>query len=1489
MQFPSARGLCLAVVGVCMLAGSVRGQGPRDHSAADNHETGQGIFLPADRRTLQKLSDARTQLAEGRHGESVRALGAILESPEDFFFHPEAASQVRRSLKSEACRLIGALPPEGREMYELQYGARARQALDAALNVGDMTAVADVSRRFFHTRSGYQALLLVGLDHFDRGRPLAGAMALERLRAVGQRAEQFEPALSLTLAACWLHAGQPDRAQQVLIDWRKGRPTLRVAFAGRETPIFSDDAKAIPWLTDLVGSAPRGAADALDDWRMFGGNPERVAPSAGGAPMLSLRWRAPLCDDALAESALDHFRRQLAEQDAPPAPALQALAVGDVILARTDRRLLAVDFSTGKRLWAAPSDDPETQGGLAPADEMQARRMMLWAGLGLRIGGDMTYGALSSDGRRVFAVESSDLSFGPGGNLVFRFGGIDGGEAAASSNRLAAYAIRTGKLAWELGGPSGPDALPLAETFFLGPPLPLGDQLYVLGEIKGEVRLLALDGSSGKLIWSQQLAMVDSGAAQSPLRRMAGASPSYADGVLVCPTAAGALVGIELSTRWLLWGYGYGAGRSGQQQPAMMPVVAGPPTVRWLDAAARIVGGRVLVTPVEADALYCLNLSDGALLWKNPRQNDWFIACADRDRVVLAGRRGLRALRMSDGRSDWKGRPVALPEGTLPGGRGFLCEGLFWLPLDDGRLVAVDVAEGRITQTIKPRGELSAGNLVCHRDQVISLGWDGLTSYRQRESVREEAARRLAANPDDAEALSLRGETLLDEGRRAEAVASFRRAYALSAQPRAGRLLRDALLDGLREDFAAYRDRAGELDRLLADPADRATYLRLMTDGLLRIDRVREALDQLLEAFDLPLQSAAIDAIDAMHSARRDAWFRGRLASIEEKADSATLSALAAAVGSLARAALDDGSEGRLARFLDFFGDQPQSAPVRAELIKKHRAAGRSFEAEWLEDDSSSDAPRDRETPWSLGAVEISTSIVKRAAADSFGRYVVERRGDGGPPDATIRFDNARRMLIASDGWGRPTWQVPVSADDQRRHFGFDRSMAHARWQGRVLLVALGTNIMAIDSAASPRRSGASRLLWSQDLAEPEVAPTGPGPVQLAMANVPWPWQRQFAPSRDRSELLAPRGARYVCFRRSRTLVAVDSLSGRTLWIRRDVPAESELLGDDRYILVLSPERPEAMLLRAADGQLLGLRPLPRTPMRGKTVHSGLRGFSLGAAGRRIVLWSLDGAGRELALLDPLEGRDQWKTKWRFSESARACRVGDESVGVFEPQSGRFVLIAISDGRAAFDATLQPEPTATDIALMHHGNCYYLLVRAAPPDGKPTLIQPVAGGDPTPIHRGRLYALDGQGRSLWPKPTEIGNQFLLQEQPSRLPVLVFAAQRYEQQAAGRGRQSLSLFVVDKRNGRVALKKTFHNYAGVLNVQGDPESHAVDLLLQRHTIRMKFTDKPLPPEAPEDRAASDAPPRDNPARALWDSIQKKLGEMIEGESSEEESP
>ena len=114
--------------------------------------------------------------------------------------------------------------------------------------------LAEVSRRFFHTRAGYEATFLLGLDHLDHGRPLAGALTLQRLVDSSETSDQFEPALSLAMATGWLQAGSPEKAREALLAFRKNHPQLAMKVAAGQVPLFTNSNEALDWLKKLVGT-----------------------------------------------------------------------------------------------------------------------------------------------------------------------------------------------------------------------------------------------------------------------------------------------------------------------------------------------------------------------------------------------------------------------------------------------------------------------------------------------------------------------------------------------------------------------------------------------------------------------------------------------------------------------------------------------------------------------------------------------------------------------------------------------------------------------------------------------------------------------------------------------------------------------------------------------------------------------------------------------------------------------------------------------------------------------------------------------------------------------------------------------------------------------------------------------------------------------------------------------------------------------------------
>src|SRR5207244_4684626 len=149
-------------------------------------------------------------------------------------------------------------------------------------------------------------------------------------------------------------------------------------------------------------------------------------------------------------------------------------------------------------------------------------------------------------------------------------------------------------------------------AIFRGPPLPLNGRLYVLIELDGVIRLLCLDpkmlvdikDSPPKvpaLIWSQKLGRPNTALPGDSLRRFQGTFLAAGEGILVCPTNSGAMVGVDIMSRSLLWAHAYRQMSDNAATPTRINPNTGMremamllPTERWRGAAPIVSGGRVL-------------------------------------------------------------------------------------------------------------------------------------------------------------------------------------------------------------------------------------------------------------------------------------------------------------------------------------------------------------------------------------------------------------------------------------------------------------------------------------------------------------------------------------------------------------------------------------------------------------------------------------------------------------------------------------------------------------------------------------------------------------------------------------------------------------------------------------------------------------------------------------------------------------------------------
>jgi len=1501
-------------------------------------------FAPPDRTVVRLLDSARQLTEQGRYAESVRCLGAILESPQDYFYLPDEGASAPRSLKVEAERLLGTMSRRGRDLYELQYGARARQLLREAVLAGSAAGLAEVSRRFFHTEAGYEATLLLGLDHLNRGRPLAGALALERLRQVPAAAERFEPGLSLAAATSWMRAGMPDKARQVLADLRARAPDALLEVGDRDVPIFAEGADPLVWLSELIGPPTTSGGETGQQWPMFRGNAARNGSSPAGGVLLNRRWQVSTADHPLVGALIEQIAESDSEWERPALPALAPIAVRDTVLMRTTRNLLALDSQTGKRLWEVPVDDPLATLFDATQNTPFRRLPQIEISVRLRMWSDATFGKLSSDGERVFAVEDLQLEMDgfPLHALARNLPRIEDASRPAPHNRLAAYDVDTGKLVWHVGGPERDAPLPLAGSFFLGPPLPLTGRLYAIAEAMGEIRLIVLDGKSGELLWSQQLAGTDLAILKDPQRRMAGISPSYADGVLVCPTGSRSIVAVDLATRSLLWGYAYPEAEAPAERQTIF--FGGPHLwdagsgARWSDSSAVVAEGRVLVTPIESDALHCLSLVDGQLLWREPRGDDLYLACVYGGKAVLVGRSGLRAVALqnpehvdasrSGGRpvAAWDGRTVAFPAGAMPSGMGYLSGNRYYVPLSTAEVLAVDLDAAEPVASFASRDGHVPGNLVGYRGRILSQTASGLEAFDDLSALREQVDRRLAADPGDAEAEAHRGEILWHDGNLPEAIECFRRSYGLAPTAKTRQLLRDALFEGLRTQFAAHRDDVDEIEGLIDEAGQRAAFLRLKAAGLERAGEHGAAWHAYWKLIDLEGQRRELKPVDASLLIRHDRWIRGRVEALHETAPPEVREEIDRVAAERLRAALNRGGAEAIERFLDDFDFHPIAAQARLDLVRKYEASGDLLAAELLlqEEEKREGTPEGRGRAVARLADVLrrakrwdDATVCYRRLQKEFAETVcLDEKTGSRIVEGLAEDDPVRLRLARAVEW--PIGEVVVTkstAPAQEEPIAGRPPVPLAGESGPFLsATTIGLQQRPPQLVA---RDGLGRRRWSLSLME--VAP--------------------------RSGLLLERGwMRYAAcghlllFSNGQSILAVDALgvdatgSPRVLWHHDldqpadGLPVEGRLrvrlanlaglgpapefarqsqepsqtpgaLGEQVFCFVQSrncvavdPRTGQTLWIRQnvpRDGEVFGDRehvfvvsPKETTATVYRAAdgeHLGQREIPVGSPrmffGRRVLIWRRDGSRRMLEMIDAWESRRLWPVQ-EYSSRAGLRQVDDNTVAVYEGD-GRLVLVQLADGRALVDTRFTPEPVLNDALVFPSPRGYVAVAYDSRGTSSRNLRRFQLQNMPSVrVNRGQVLAFDRRGKVLWDSPVTVQDQWLPLDQPRDLPVLTFASLAHNPEG-GQTRSSTSILCIDNRTGRRICQEEFSHAAAGYGTTGDPETTTVAIALPQVSLTLEFTDNPVPAEPIEREPASTKP---TVGEAIWRALRAAAADL-----------
>ncbi len=915
----------------------------KEDAAADNTGT-SALSLPTERKAQQVIEAARALIQEKEWGQVVRALQSLLDTREDGFVKvtrevPGGKEVNWVSIKAEANRLLGTMGAEGLQVYELQYGAAAKARLADAKTSGDATVLAEVATRYLHTEAGAEAVALLGTRFLNRDEPLMAALYFDRLLH-RQGVDKLPPWTLYKIALSFYRAGDKEGAEDV---WKH-----LLKKADRDGGITVGKQQfGLGVLKAELDRASEVETRNLHDWLCYRGGVGRTEQAFGGPPFLESTWtRTTVCDTkADVKSWTDDNIKQavqwLDQRGLPHLPAFFPIAVNGKIIYRSYDGVYALNLkSEGKIAWVS-----ETDGGLRAllSDPNKKAYVEQWNQF-YRQHGPLTAifensvtGTLSTDTTRVFVVD--DLALPPHPYLLRNYAIGGAGQPNFGSltdmvnrNSLKAYNLESGKLVWELGGrfdrddpAKGLKASELAGSFFLGPPLPLGGKIYVLTERNQELRLACLEPrdlpdhpAPPTVVWTQTLALTKDKLLFDFNRRIHAAHLAYGNGILVCPTNAGAILGVDLLSHSLVWAHSYrdntaaneanpnGMGFpnrfGGMQQPQINL------NSEWRISAPAVQEGRVVFTAPDASHIQCLDLRDGKLQWKTPRAaEDLYFAGVFDGKALIVGKSYVKALSLANGSKVWEIANVGMPSG-----QGTTSDNIYYLPLKSGmdkepEVCAIDIRAGKVIARTKSRKREVPGNLVFYEGEVLSQGLDRVASYPQVQKKLALIDDRIKKNPNDPVGLIERGELRLDRGDLNGALADLR--TALDNKPPADMVgkardkLYETMTEMLQRDFNGaekYIDEYRGLCKIevpatasatarkqmeLEQQRRQANFLCLLAKGRESQGKLTDALKAYMDFSVLTDSQEMIAVIDEPSTKSPPAvWARGRIAAMLDKA-----------------------------------------------------------------------------------------------------------------------------------------------------------------------------------------------------------------------------------------------------------------------------------------------------------------------------------------------------------------------------------------------------------------------------------------------------------------------------------------------------------------------------------------------------------------------------------------------------------------------------
>lgn len=714
-------------------------------------------------RTYQRAVSAQE---DGELLEAMTLYQSILASGSDSVLwttetipggSPIGASRVKfRSVRGEVRKRLEKLSLDEPALYEQSREPEAAILLKEARETANQATLEEVVRRFFETRAGFKAVEQLATQCLDQRSPDQAARLFRRLMNSQVHRKRIN-ARVITKACCALQlAGQPEESQKLLresvgfgiqpADLAQIEEAVATA-----TAAFQQKAEGSQWGTPFGGTAHNGS-------------------STGTIPWLNPIWSQPLARNKPFEQLASWERRLVADELQQIGSVVSPLVVNGQLIVRDYEGVRSVDPRSGKVHWQFDCrlSTPRFGEALRTALYSQSEdgvASFAWFG-------NTMLGQLTSDGERVFAVDM--LSFSATST-----------KDIEAQNRLVALKVPlvdpkdekeedddddppAPEVVWQAGGRLTEGASgPLADHLFLGPPLPLGGVLFAITESRRELNLVKLDAATGRVVWIQSFGLVE-----QPLfhrgqahRAMSACLPAFADGIVICPTGTGLVVGIDALFGEILWAAHCGDLVRSPFRGSSTVLSKRPHGFIGMSSPPVVFGQHVVYLPRVSSQLHCLDLATGTRKWSTPRGPAVYVGAVTNEGVLLVDKNSVRLLEIATGLQRWS-QPVGIPSG-----RGVRTGDRFMLPMKSGSVVVLDIATGEVTSRADRlhetdlltatassrlsdpdqvdlnqfglasqhlRSHLRPGNLLLHDGLVISTGPRHITVFGQAEALTKE-------------------------------------------------------------------------------------------------------------------------------------------------------------------------------------------------------------------------------------------------------------------------------------------------------------------------------------------------------------------------------------------------------------------------------------------------------------------------------------------------------------------------------------------------------------------------------------------------------------------------------------------------------------------------------------------------------------------------------------------------------------------------------